>query len=90
MPHELNIINGDGGWKNEVIPTGKTVYLFPSLQIHNFECNDDFEYITGLIPKFENLAISSGYMAFPKKLIEGLSKVNKLELLTASPYVINI
>jgi hypothetical protein len=87
MPHEMNVITGDGGWKNEVIKTGSTVYLFPSLQMHGFGCDDDFLFMKKILGKFPELYFASGYMAFPDSLLSELSGVEKLSLLTASPYV---
>ena len=87
MPHDLNIVTGDGGWKNEVTVTGSTVYLFPALQLYQYGCNDDFQYLSEILPKFENLAISSGYMAFPPQIARELCRVKKLSLLSASPHV---
>ena len=87
MPHEQNIITGDGGWKNHVTLTGSTVFLFPALQMHQLGCNDDLNYITGLLSKLENASISSGYMGFPNELVTELSKIKHLKLLLASPQV---
>lgn len=87
MPEEYNIITGSGGWKNEIIPTGGPVYLFPSLQMNYFGCNDDYEFLKMILPKFDSLFISSAYMNFPREIIESLKQVEKLSLLSASPYV---
>lgn len=90
MPPEQNIVTGDGGWKNEISTVGGPVYLFPSLQLPQYSCNDDLNYITSLLPRLNEFSLSSGYMAFPQSLITQLSKCAKLNLLSASPEVISI
>lgn len=90
MPHDLNIVTGNGGWKSDLVNVGSTVYIFPALQFHRFDCNDDLNYIKELIPKFGSLSLASGYMAFPDELLQELEKVKRLSLISASPYVISI
>mmetsp|Transcript_17314 Transcript_17314/g.31199 ORF Transcript_17314/g.31199 Transcript_17314/m.31199 type:complete len:526 (-) Transcript_17314:554-2131(-) len=85
MPTDLNIIDGTGGWNNQLAPLGEKVYLFPSLQIATAKVNDDLEFTKELLKTATDLKITSGYMNFPKALRNLLKDTKVLKLLCASP-----